>query len=471
VKLAGVGPPDVDYAPPRAAGRERPLVPPKSAAKVVAPPPGPQAAPAEETPAADPPSRTEPPFQPAAGAIIKRRSARRRWRLWRTIATLFVITAAVCTAGWGSWWMYSTTSTQGEAATSVARTRTSYVLPSPSPGWKKDAELRLRMQVATAARRSNPAAAMAFVAHDYMTRLPAEGELVDEALAKLHNQFKRVEWEKAPGEFLLGGERVLAIKFDATTAEDVDVLGMAYLLAYRGFGYWLILWAPAADRDLAEPELERVRQSFALSPEFREGWQEGAPRPQLISLREAGLTLACTKTVWEEEETTGYDPKAVRVLKGTFPLDGTSRQRDRHAGKVAIVQVLVLDSAGAESAGAKARAYVLESQKDPARGNYPKTTLTTIKAKSGDELDNDVKLGTCPGRLVKLRMANTEDRERFVVLGAVPRPKGQLLVIWCECDWSLRDYWDQEFGTLLNSLRPLNSATDSNEARGAEDGQ
>jgi hypothetical protein len=53
-------------------------------------------------------------------------------------------------------------------------------------------------------------------------------------------------------------------------------------------------------------------------------------------------------------------------------------------------------------------------------------------------------------------MANTEDRERFVVLGVVPRPeKGRLLVVWCECDWAMRDYWEPEFVILLNSLRPL----------------
>jgi hypothetical protein len=31
------------------------------------------------------------------------------------------------------------------------------------------------------------------------------------------------------------------------------------------------------------------------------------------------------------------------------------------------------------------------------------------------------------------------------------------LVLWCESDWSLRDYWDQEFATLLNSLRPIDN--------------
>jgi hypothetical protein len=444
VELAGGGPPEVDPAPQ---ARERPLVPPKSRAKEVVPPAPPT--PAESiTAAADP-------APDAPAAIIKLRGARRRQRLGRMLATLVVVVTAIGAGAWGCWWLYSTNTTSSERGDGEGRTDASHVLPALGPGWRKDPDLQLRMHVATAARHSQPAAAMAFVSRDYKTRLPGDGELIDETLAKLHSQFKRVEWENAPGATLLGGRKALAINFDATDADEVDVLGTAYLLAFRGVGYWLILWAPAGDKDQAAPELERIRASFALSPTFREGWQESQPKPELLRVREADVSLAYSKTVWEEEDKTGFDPKAVRVLKGSFPADGAGHQRDRHAGKVAIVQVLVLDSGA--SAGDKARAYLLEAQKDPDRGNYPGTTLTTVKNKSGEEEDNDADFGPLHGRLTKLRMANTEDRQRFVVLGMVPRPERRLVVVWCECDWALRDYWDQEFGTLLNSLRPSKS--------------
>jgi hypothetical protein len=473
VELAGGEPADVDYAPLAAPARERPLVPPKSRAKDVtttAPQPAPHtedmsptAAPAAPELAGEPPA-----------AIIRRRSAGRRRRLARMLATLMLVASAIGVGAWGCWWLYSTNTAPGDGTGGDGRTDASYGLPTLGPGWKKDAELQFRMHVATAARRSKPAAAMAFVSRDYKTRLPGDSELIDETLAKLHNQFKRVEWENAPGEPLLAGQRVLAICFDATDADEVNVLGTAYLLAYRGVGYWLILWAPAGDREQAAPELERIRASFALSPSFREGWQESQPKPELLRLKEADLSLAYSKTVWEEEDKTGFDPKAVRVLKGSFPADGASRRRDRHAGKVAIVQVLVLDAVDPASARDKARTYLLEAQKDPDRGNYPKTTLTTVKNKSGEEEDNDADFGPLHGRLTKLRMANTEDRERFVVLGVVPRPERRLVVVWCECDWSLRDYWDQEFGTLLNSLRPLKGKAakpaEEKNARAKDDG-
>ncbi len=345
---------------------------------------------------------------------------------------------------------------------SSAPTVGAYSLAIPDQAWKKDPELQMHMQVNRAARRSRPTAALAFFAHDYKTRLPTESEMIDAGLEKLHYQFKRLEWERSAGESRLGGQPALALNFDATDAQDVDVRGVAYLLAYRGFGYWLFLWSPAVDGRAAAGELERIRSAFALNPAFREGWQAKSADTETLAIREAGLTLAVPKSVWVEEDKAGYDPKAVRVLKGTFPVDGSGKQRDRHAGRVAIAQVLVLENSGPKSIGETARDYVLEAAKDAARGNYANTTLSPIKDKAGEEQDRDADIGKLHGRLIKLKMANTEDRVRYVVLGVVPAPGDRSAVIWCECDWSVREYWDQEFGVLLTSLTPF---TDGEKAK------
>jgi hypothetical protein len=440
--------------PRKSEARKEPIVLPKSAAKVVAPPvPAPVIAPPAAKPVADE-ALTEG-FTPelGGGTIIARRSLPRRSTLYRRVAGTLVVLAALGGTGLGSWWLYRAKLASG--ADSAGKPEASHALPALGPGWKKDADLQLRMQVNRAARRSQPAAAMAFFTHDYKTRLPGKAELIDAALEKLHNQFKRVEWEQSSGETRLGEQEALAIDFDATDAQDVDVLGTAYLLGYRGVGYWLLLWAPAVDNNAAAAEIERVRASFALGQGFREGWRERPPETITLAVAAAGVSLACTKAVWEEQELAGYDPKAVRVVKGAFPVDGSTRQRDRHAGRGAIVQVLVVDGAADNSAAERARAYVLANQKDPDRGGYPKTTMAPIKAKDGDEQDRDSDFGALHGRLTKLRMTNTEDRERFVVLGVVSRPNGRLLAVWCECDWELREYWDQEFAALLSSARPL----------------
>jgi hypothetical protein len=141
------------------------------------------------------------------------------------------------------------------------------------------------------------------------------------------------------------------------------------------------------------------------------------------------------------------------VLKGSFPVDGSSGQREKHAGKVAIVQLIVLPDPGRDQRAKAAMAHILDGQKDPERGNFPKTTLTFITDKNGEEQDRQINFGQLRGRLLKLRMANTEDRVRFVAMGLVNRPGDKLLLIYCECDWALRDYWDLEFTNLLSSFK------------------
>jgi hypothetical protein len=467
VQVVPADDPQTPGASPPGSTSQAPAVPPKSAAKVVA-----TAAPAAAPPAA--------PVQPAAassellfvpesepGAIIVTRR-RRRQNAAGLIGGLLAIGAFAGAAVWGFWW-YTANSLKAEVEQAERASNSSYVLLAPGQGWKKDAELQMRMQVGRAARRSLPAATMAFFAHDYKTRLPGEGEMIDAALEKLRGQFKRLEWERKSGEYRLGGQVALALEFDATDADEVDVRGTVYLLAYRGFGYWLFLWAPASEKDLAAAETERIRASLGLNAAFREGWQERAPDTEIVAIRDGGVSLAYVKSVWEAEDKTGYDPKAACVLKGTFPMDGSGKQRDRHAGKVATVQLLVLDAPEKHSVAAAARDYVLEAAKDPDRGNYPQTTLAPIKDKSGEEQDHDADLGQLHGRLTKLRMTNTEDRERFLVLGAVPGVGDRPVVIWCECDWSVRDYWDNEFGVLLGSMRPTKTRDTANEKPASPD--
>jgi hypothetical protein len=436
--------------------RTQQRIPPKSAAKVVDPPapPPPGAAPAEAPPAADTPATFQFAPEPEGGGIIVRRESPKRRNARRVATLLLIALAAGGVLATGYKWFYS--AKLGDAAGGSERMEGAYQFVPPGKDWKKDTDLRLRMQVGGAWRRSRDAAAMAFLARDYKTRLPGEGELIGDALARLRLQFKRVDWERSPVEALLGGQPAQAIDFDATDAEEVDVRGRAYLLGYRGYGYWLFLWSPSGDGGQAAADAELVRAAFALNPTFREGWQEKAPELEPLAVPQGGVALSYPKAVWVEEEKAGYDPKAVQVLKGSFSVDGTGKHRDWTASRVASAQVLVIPVADGKGPGEAARAYVLESQKDPDRGGYPKTTLQPIKNKAGEAQDHDADLGDLRGRLTKLQMANTEDRERFVVLGVVPRPeKGRLLVVWCECDWAMRDYWEPEFVILLNSLRPL----------------
>jgi hypothetical protein len=395
-------------------------------------------------------------FTPESGPspIITRRLPARRFKRSSMRAIAAIVVACIVLAGAGAIWMNRVRKSAETAEQAEKNDFPSQLAPLGS-AWRKDGDLQLKMQVTRAYRRSQPAAAMAFFSHDYKKRLPGKAELIDGALEKLHLQFKRIDWEPATTEEKLGGEPALTLDFDATDGQEVDVLGKVYLLGYRGVGYWVFVWAPAGDREAATAELDRARASLTLNRAFREGWQEKPPEAAPLSIAPAGVVLSATKGVWEEEDRTGYDPKAVRVAKGTFPVDGSTQQRDRHAGRIAIAQILLLDDNPAKQPADQAREYVLANQKDPVRGGYPKTTIAPVKGREGEELSRETDLGELHGWLSKLRMSNTEDRERFVVLATVRQPKGKLLAVWCECDWELREYWDQEFGTLVSSLRPM----------------
>jgi hypothetical protein len=60
-------------------------------------------------------------------------------------------------------------------------------------------------------------------------------------------------------------------------------------------------------------------------------------------------------------------------------------------------------------------------------------------------------VGKLPGRVLTLRVTNTKERGRFVVLGVVPRPEGPI-VIWAECDFARRAVWEADFRKLVASF-------------------
>jgi len=67
-------------------------------------------------------------------------------------------------------------------------------------------------------------------------------------------------------------------------------------------------------------------------------------------------------------------------------------------------------------------------------------------------IDQDTKVGDGPGHLSKFRVRNTEERERFLVAAVLNRPEGVLVLVG-DCLWDRRDFWDQEFTPLIDSLK------------------
>jgi hypothetical protein len=379
-----------------------------------------------------------------------------------TLTLLGVLCASL--AVWGFLWIRYYMAL-GDVQTRVIAEQRAYnfAFHLPPAPWKKDEDAQLHMNVNLLLRHPRPSEVLALFFRDYKTRLPSQAEQVDEALRKLRAYFKNVEWELKPKQ-RLAGQPALLLEFQGDDPEQVRMSGQCLALAHRGFAYWFFTWTPLKDREEVEPLWDDLRQRFTLLDQ-REGWTERSPETEPVQGKKAPYRLDFLKELWEKVETDGYDPLADLVLIGHEPSTKLETEGDesapvgpqpghRHAGRAATVQVLVLPrEADLKAAVKAAQVYILNRQQAPDGENYPRTTMTLIKDKEGAEEDHDVDVGTVRGHVSKLQVKNTDDRERYVVLGIVNRPEG-VVVLMFECNWTRRDFWDQEFTPLLMTFRP-----------------
>jgi hypothetical protein len=88
----------------------------------------------------------------------------------------------------------------------------------------------------------------------------------------------------------------------------------------------------------------------------------------------------------------------------------------------------------------RAKAHVLARQNEV----YPETTIADVPPEG---------LGRPPdGIVLTLKVANTKERERFVVLRIVARTDGPV-VLWSESDYARRPIWEAEFRKLVGSFK------------------
>jgi hypothetical protein len=315
-----------------------------------------------------------------------------------------------------------------------------YRFAFPESGWVNDREAQFGLKASFALRRSAPASGLALLVKDYRDRTPRDGDLMDEALRRLREYFKGLEWERrSNGQ--LAGKRALVIEFQGEV-EQVLMNGECCMATHNGYAYWFLTWAPLPDRDRAAEEWDGMRRRLSLLG-GREGWTEQPPRTAAATGTRAAYGLRYAEEIWQKERLDGYDPAADLVLLGHEPGEG------RLAGKAATVQVLVLPKQpDLKTAQEAARNRLLEQQRQE---GYAETTIELLAEKSGlpGRLGD---IGATRGYIVRMHVRNTESRERYLVLAVVREPE-QVLVIQCQCAWSRRDYWDPEFRALLESFR------------------
>lgn len=340
------------------------------------------------------------------------------------------------------WFMsqYADTSSGSGAGLMVARLNCHFALPGPA--WKEDDTVRpFGVAQVKALRRTDPNAWLVLAARDYKTRAPRAGEMVEEVVNRLGEFFRGLEWELKPNEEL-AGQQAQHLYFQGEV-NYVVMAGDCCFFTSKGIAYWVATWGPIQSADQTRAELRAARQGLTLLKE-RDGWTE--KRPPVVTFRgtKAAYSLQDTEDLWKEWN----EPKAVDDAADLL-VQGRDRVETKDVDKMAQVAVLLLGKQTDLPAAVKAARAHLDQQQ---RKLYPATTVEVIRDQEGAH-DRDAPVGKVAGHLLKLKVKNSPDRQRFVVLAVVHQPE-QVLVIQCECDWKRRSLWEGDFKQLLSTFSP-----------------
>lgn len=386
------------------------------------------------------------PVQGPSSPLV-RTPRRHRRSSFRSMAAYMVLLMAVGGAAFGAVWILKHASSDEDSRGKITSAfNFEYVYPSQE--WKQDKKARTALGANFVLSRAEPNAWVAVFSHDYKSRSPRHSELQDQLMKWLDRYFQGLEYMPQPDD-RLDGEPARHIEFQGE-ADNVLMAGECLMLSRRGYGYWLVTWAPAERRDQAAEEWASVRAGFHFLS-GREGWQEGKPEQVAVTGEKAPYRLAYTKGVWEKQSLDGVDPNADLLLRGFDPKESKESRVASTAGTFTVLKLPRVDG-DLKAAAKAARDYYLAPQKE---GGYAETALEVVTDKSGSA-DGPADIGMSAGHLTRLCVINTASRVLYAELGTVTLPDGVLL-LQAECHWPRREFWRPEFTQLRGTFRLVES--------------
>lgn len=328
----------------------------------------------------------------------------------------------------------------------------------PEAGWRPDVGLRDKLRASVAVTLPKPRSHAALFYRDFAKRAPSDAELLDRALKHLRAYFLNVYYddpfqgEKNGRTGLLGGEPAIVFPFDATDRDEVPMRGQCYVLTRRGYAYWFVSWGPADNYDELEERWDKLRQGFKLYNE-REGWKPTPRKTEPVVGTALPYQLHYASDTWTREP----DPKAADtaadlLLRGFEPTrdDDTGKLRDiALVSKSAEVRVLALPKADTL---ANAVQSTLDHVRKKHLETHPATKIEPVTDRKTGKPLTSIDVGELRGQVDRVKLELSHDHERYARIAVVSLPAGVLAIV-CECRWERRDYWDQEFKSLLESVR------------------
>ncbi len=435
----------------------------RSPPKTFHPPPPPPVAPpvpiAPVAPLAYPAAQAPAPhlhLEDSSERVLSRRSRRRRGGWVKLLVGLLVFLVAAGGIALGVYLLVQNLPGDDDTNPAHLKKQGNFAFTIP-PGWHQDPQLKLKMKVHLALKAGKQPSYMGLYFRDYATREPGDGELLDEAMKKLHGYFATVEYEdpfKGPRKGrtdTLGGEPAIVLPFQATDRNQVVMQGQVVMLTRQGYAYWLFTWGPEDHHDQLVEGWAALREHFKLFND-REGWKP-LPRPVERYLDpELNVRLTYAKDMWHKADNPkDHDERAVLVLRGFEPSeDEKGRKRvEALAGKAATVEVLVLPAQKGAEAAHKA---ALEHIRKKLEQTNPEVKIDPVTDRKSGRPSAGVEVGNLRGKWARLRIGLGPDTQRFALLAVASLPKG-VLALYAECRWERRDFWDQEFKDLIETVR------------------
>jgi hypothetical protein len=362
------------------------------------------------------------------------------------ILGLVLIGGVIGVAVWGAPWLLQLLQKeQSETSNAPENEKGNFKFVAPTGPWRPNRDAARDLAVSFVLARQEPSNTLALFYRLYKNRLPSEAEMQDVPLLKLRKYFTSLEWERKPkAEGKLGGQPVaVVLEFQGVDPTGVEMTGEVWAVGWRGIGYWFFTWCPSTQKETGSAEWDKLRSGFTLLKNF-EGWTETKRESDTTPVEGLPYEINFVKGLWvPDSKPEKWDAKATVVLKGNDPTEVP------YAGKAANFRIILLDKApSVKDAFEAARKYLQEQQTE----EYADTKIEILKDKDKKDLSGPVKIGEFQGHVAKLRVRNSDSRERYMVLGVVQGSENSIMLL-CDCDYARKDLWEVEFGPAMNGFR------------------
>jgi hypothetical protein len=330
----------------------------------------------------------------------------------------------------------------------------------PPPGWKPDHELERDMHVFYALKRKNPNAYLALEVTDYESGYPNKSILIDTFRERLSSDSmfgKDLAWQPKPPASVdrldkletLASQPAYAMEFEGLWHGEY-YMGECLIVEHRGFVYWFFTFGLQTDLkdNKGQKAWDEVRNNFVFLDQ-REGWNPQRRSPKVYKGK--GYQVGYSVDVWIRPGGKSTDPACDFELFGEDKRPSATDDEEARQRRAGHLHVVLLDKPDGKDAAELLRDHFLKQQVAAGLGKLDEMQLKVMEDRQKKPLESERAFGPVRGKVIKYRLTVTGAPARFVVLASIPRDE-QMIGIYADGSFDLRDFWEQEFNSVLDGF-------------------